>query len=479
MARARLRDLGITIGTLPPGPHNAITDVPGVWVGQTTLIYDEPRVARTGVTMIVPREGNIWTDNAFAAYHTFNGTGEMTGVHWLAESGLLCYPIAITNSHQVGIVRDSLVAYTKENNLSDSSALPVVAETYDGWLNDIDAFHLTQAHIYAALHAARSGPVEEGNVGGGTGMICHDFKGGIGTASRLVDCPSGRYTVGALVQANYGDRALLREAHLISHDLERHAEHCAVFLSPDGFISIMVNEEDHLRMHAITSGYRVREAHRRIDDVDDVLSHRLTFAFSPRLGFLTACPTNTGTGLRASVMLHLPGLVLAGKIERIVKEISGHGFAVRGFYGEGTNCAGDLYQISNEVTLGKSEGDILTGLLAVIDQIIDRERRARHGLFEKRTTFVEDSIWRSYATLSQARMINSSEAISLLSRLRLGIDRGHFNQRLTHQDLNRLLIEIQPAHLMADIDPSADSEARDAARAAFLRSRLGDIVSSN
>ncbi len=282
-----------------------------------------------------------------------------------------------------------------------------------------------------------------------------------------------------LAEVSSGDRALLREAHLISHDLERHAEHCAVFLSPDGFISIMVNEEDHLRMHAITSGYRVREAHRRIDDVDDVLSHRLTFAFSPRLGFLTACPTNTGTGLRASVMLHLPGLVLAGKIERIVKEISGHGFAVRGFYGEGTNCAGDLYQISNEVTLGKSEGDILTGLLAVIDQIIDRERRARHGLFEKRTTFVEDSIWRSYATLSQARMINSSEAISLLSRLRLGIDRGHFNQRLTHQDLNRLLIEIQPAHLMADIDPSADSEARDAARAAFLRSRLGDIVSSN
>lgn len=210
MTRTRLRDLGIIIGTLPPGPYNAITDVPGVLVGHTTLIYDEPRVARTGVTLIVPRNGDIWTDNAFAAYHTFNGTGEMTGVHWLAESGLLCYPIAITNSHQVGIVRDSIVAYTKENDLSDSSALPVVAETYDGWLNDIDAFHLTKEHVYEALRAARSGPVEEGNVGGGTGMICHDFKGGIGTASRLVDCPSGRYTVGALVQANYGDRALLR-----------------------------------------------------------------------------------------------------------------------------------------------------------------------------------------------------------------------------------------------------------------------------
>ncbi len=210
MTRARLRDLGITIGTLSPGPNNAITDVPGVWVGHTTLVYDEPRVARTGVTMTVPREGDIWTDNAFAAYHTFNGTGEMTGTHWLTESGLLCYPIGITNSHQVGIVRDSIVAYTKENGLSDSSALPVVAETYDGWLNDIDAFHLTKAHVYEALLTASSGPVAEGNVGGGTGMICHDFKGGIGTASRLVDCASGRYTVGTLVQANYGDRALLR-----------------------------------------------------------------------------------------------------------------------------------------------------------------------------------------------------------------------------------------------------------------------------
>lgn len=210
MTRPRLRDLGITIGNLPPGPHNAITDVAGVLVGHTTLIYDEPRLARTGVTIILPRDGNIWRDNAFAAYHTFNGTGELTGTHWLNESGLLCYPIGITNSHQVGIVRDSFVAYAKEHGYSDSSALAVAAETYDGWLNDIDAFHVTKAHVYQALESASSGPVAEGNVGGGTGMICHDFKGGIGTASRLVDTASGQYVVGALVQSNYGDRHLLR-----------------------------------------------------------------------------------------------------------------------------------------------------------------------------------------------------------------------------------------------------------------------------
>ncbi len=210
MSRPRLRDLGISIGRFPPGPNNAITDVPDVWVGHTTLIYDEPRVARTGVTIVAPRRGDIWRDNAFAALHAFNGTGEMTGQHWLAESGLLCYPVVITNTHQVGLVRDAVLAYGMEKGYAEGSALPVVAETYDGWLNDLDAFHLAREHVDQALAAAGPGPVAEGNVGGGTGMICYDFKGGIGTASRRVECPSGLYTVGALVQANHGDRPQLR-----------------------------------------------------------------------------------------------------------------------------------------------------------------------------------------------------------------------------------------------------------------------------
>lgn len=210
MTRARLRDLGINIGHLPAGPHNAITDVPGVCVGHKTLIVDEPRLARTGVTMVLPREDEIWGNYVFAGHHSFNGNGEMTGLLWLEESGMISSPIGLTNTHQVGMVRDALVAYARENRHIASFRLPVVAETYDGWLNDIDAFHLTPADAHEALAAARGGPVAEGNVGGGTGMICHDFKGGIGTASRRVDCPSGRYTVGALVQANHGDRPLLR-----------------------------------------------------------------------------------------------------------------------------------------------------------------------------------------------------------------------------------------------------------------------------
>jgi D-aminopeptidase len=134
----------------------------------------------------------------------------MTGMHWLTESGLLCGPIGITNTHQVGLVRDTMIAYAKQNKFSHDSALPVVAETYDGWLNDLDAFHLTQAHVYEAFNSASSGPVAEGCVGGGTGMICHDFKGGIGTASRRVASKSGQYMVGVLVQTNHGDRHLLR-----------------------------------------------------------------------------------------------------------------------------------------------------------------------------------------------------------------------------------------------------------------------------
>jgi len=183
MTRVRLRDLGIVIGELPTGVHNAITDVPGVWVGHTTLIYDEPRMARTGVTVIRPRFGEIYADQCFAGYHSFNGNGEMTGLLWMDESGQLGTPIAITNTHQVGVVRDALVDYEARHHPDAAWLLPVVAETYDGWLNDINGFHITHDHVFAALDDAAPSPVEEGNVGGGTGMICHDFKGNISRSS--------------------------------------------------------------------------------------------------------------------------------------------------------------------------------------------------------------------------------------------------------------------------------------------------------
>ncbi len=208
--RTRVRNLGVTIGDLPTGAANAITDVAGVWVGHHTVIRDEPTVARTGVTMVVPRQGEIWTDWAFAGVHIFNGNGEMTGLPWLEESGMLGSPIGITNTYQVGLVHEALNRHAVDRGVSGLFHLPVVAETYDGWLSDIRSFPLTLADARQALANATGGQVDEGSVGGGTGMICHEFKGGIGTSSRVVRAAGGLFTVGALVQANYGIRSDLR-----------------------------------------------------------------------------------------------------------------------------------------------------------------------------------------------------------------------------------------------------------------------------
>lgn len=214
----RARDLGIVIGTMSPGPHNAITDVGGVRVGHATIISGSgPLVAgqgpvRTGVTVVIPHGGDIWHEPVFAAPHILNGNGEMTGLAWIRETGMLGGAIGITNTHSVGTVRDALVAEGVRSQRPGrfSWSLPVVGETWDGLLSDVDGFHVRPEHVSAALADARSGPVAEGNVGGGTGMICHEFKGGIGTASRCLPVSSGGWTLGVLVQANYGRRGLLR-----------------------------------------------------------------------------------------------------------------------------------------------------------------------------------------------------------------------------------------------------------------------------
>ena len=211
MARVRLRGLGLSIGSLPTGQFNAITDVVGVTVGYCTLVRDTPKVVRTGITAVWPRGPQTWTDYVFAGTFSFNGNGEMTGLPWIAEQGLLGAPIGITNTYQVGVVRDAICALAVRDSAPQEFVLPVVAETYDGWLSDMQSFPLTIEHAFAAFDSATGGgPIAEGNVGGGTGMICHEFKGGTGTASRVVVEDGARYTVGALVQTNYGLREALR-----------------------------------------------------------------------------------------------------------------------------------------------------------------------------------------------------------------------------------------------------------------------------
>jgi len=220
-SKPRARDLGVPFdGT--PGPGNAITDVPGVLVGHTTLISGEGKLqvgkgpVRTGVTAVLPRGKNSMNDPVFAGWFSQNGNGEMTGTTWVEESGFLEGPVMITNTHSVGVVRDAVIQWRVNHGQPDPTgywwSLPVVAETWDGWLNDINGFHVKPEHVFHAIDSAHSGPVEEGSVGGGTGMICNEFKGGIGTSSRVVKLNEGTFTVAALVQCNYGRRPQLRVA---------------------------------------------------------------------------------------------------------------------------------------------------------------------------------------------------------------------------------------------------------------------------
>jgi len=229
--KPRARDLGVPFdGT--PGPNNALTDVRGVEVGHTTLISGEGKLVvgkgpvRTGVTAIHPRGKNS-NDAVFAAWFTLNGNGEMTGTTWVDDSGFLNGPVMITNTHSVGVVRDAVIAWKVKHGSPDMEgywwSLPVVAETWDGYLNDINGFHVTAEDAFHALDVAHSGPVEEGDVGGGTGMICNDFKGGIGTSSRVLDAKDGGYAIGVLVQCNYGSREQLRIAGInVGREISEH-----------------------------------------------------------------------------------------------------------------------------------------------------------------------------------------------------------------------------------------------------------------
>jgi D-aminopeptidase len=216
--RVRARDLGLAIGTLPPGRLNAITDVAGVLVGHATIMKGEGALkvgegpVRTGVTAVLPRK-DVWFNGVYAATHTLNGDGEMTGTHWIRDRETLMHPVLITNTGSVGTVHEAEIAYMNERHPSrDWAFLPVVAETWDGTLNDVRGQHVKKSHVFSAIDEARDGPVAEGNVGGGTGMVCYGFKGGIGTSSRRVPDNAGGYIVGVLVQANFGRRPELTVA---------------------------------------------------------------------------------------------------------------------------------------------------------------------------------------------------------------------------------------------------------------------------
>jgi protein arginine kinase len=269
------------------------------------------------------------------------------------------------------------------------------------------------------------------------------------------------------------DRQLLVERHLISKPHATAEGARGVAVGENETVSIMVNEEDHLRLQVLRSGLQLEEAWEQINKIDDALESKLDWAFNPRFGYLTACPTNVGTGIRVSVMLHLPALKLTGEIEKVFRAAKDMRLAVRGLYGEGTEATGDFYQISNQTTLGKSEEEIISDFKhLVIPKIIDYEHHARKTLTNDKTVALDDKVCRALGILRTARLIASEETLQLLSHLRMGVNLGRIKD-LDIRTINELFLLTQSAHLQKIQGRKLEGDVRRAARADFIRHRLG------
>lgn len=267
------------------------------------------------------------------------------------------------------------------------------------------------------------------------------------------------------------DRQLLVERHLTSPEFMRDNVDQGVFVTEAEHVSVTLNEEDHLRIQALGSGLSLRQAWERADAMDGSLDGTLTFDFDQEFGYLTSCPTNVGTGLRASVLVHMPALVLTREIDSYLNRLNKLGFVARGFYGEGTDVQGNLFQVSNQTTLGQSEEEIVVGLENVVKQLVDQEREAEKTLLRDAAVELEDRVWRAYAIITNARLLNSGEMMNLLSAVRLGLSLSIL-PKVPMPTLNELLILTQPAHLQRVGGGKMSTEQRDARRAELFRERL-------
>lgn len=270
------------------------------------------------------------------------------------------------------------------------------------------------------------------------------------------------------------EKQILMERHLISREHAARGAGSGLVLSRDLALGVMINEEDHLRMQAIRPGLQLRAAWQAIDEVDSKLEKRVPYAFTRELGYLTACPTNLGTGIRVSAMLHLPGLVLAEQINQVITAVNKLGLAVRGLHGEGTEALGNIFQISNQMTLGETELDIVERLGKVVSQLIEHEENARGTILEKKPKMLFNHIGRAYGILANAHSISSKETMNLLSLVRLGIDMGSFSG-VSRALVDELFITTQPAHLQKQYAEKLNPDARDILRADMVRERLIDV----
>jgi len=272
------------------------------------------------------------------------------------------------------------------------------------------------------------------------------------------------------------DKDVLFERHLMSSELAEKGPGSALVFKRDESVSIMVNEEDHLRMQAMSTGLNLFGLWKIINTVDSEIESHVNYAVSPQLGYLSACPTNVGTGMRASVMLHLPGLSLMNEIKPIIKGVSKIGLAVRGLWGEGTEASGDMFQISNQTTLGEKEEAIIKRLEQIVLEVDEHEKKARIRLMQKKENLLRDQIGRAYGVLSQAYLLNSRETLSMLSHLRLGIDLG-LVVKWKQAMIDELFLLIQPGHLQKLEGKRIGAEKRDMVRARLMRKRLASVVS--
>jgi len=280
-----------------------------------------------------------------------------------------------------------------------------------------------------------------------------------------------RTTFFNLVDIDSVDKQFLVERHLMSLEQAQKSDSKALVVDNEEIVSIMINEEDHIRTQVMQSGFNLFEAWNIINAIDDGLARELNFAFHPNWGYLTACPTNVGTGMRGSVMLHLPALVMTQSIDRVMAAIAKLSFTTRGLYGEGTQASGNFFQISNQISLGPSENEIIESINGLIRQIIEQEKQARESLLTKNGTLLEDRINRSLGILKSARIISSQETIEMLSMVRLGCDTGMIKD-IDRRAINELFITTQPAHLQKIENKKISSQERDLRRAQLIREKL-------
>lgn len=271
------------------------------------------------------------------------------------------------------------------------------------------------------------------------------------------------------------DKLAMVERHIVSPLLAEKEQTTGVILSEDETISIMINEEDHIRIQAISGGFNLENAYQEADFIDDVAYEKLQFAYDEKYGYLTACPTNVGTGMRASCMVFLPALSSARLMQKLIEEVGKYGVTIRGIYGEGTKSLGNIYQISNQKTLGTSESEIIENLKRIVSQVVKQERRRREYMLSVNANEIEDQVYRSYGVLKYARQISSDDAMTLLSQIKLGADCGliNFNKEF---NIHKLMMGVQPGCLQWTLGKNVGSVSRDQSRADYIRKELPDIV---